>query len=374
MKLFCFRIACPLGLESLAAEEIQEKAKLLAIALPALQRGAGEIRVELSLESIRKLQAYLKISNRITVILHQSRVRDLPKLFKKLQQIEWRHWLLGRDYKLKVYCKRSRLMLKERIASCAADAIEKYYVAQSPKKYAQSFTQQIVLRFLDDELEVAIDLSGEHLHRRQGPRQVGKAPLRETYAAALFYFLKSQSPIAIDKLFDPMCGSGSLLIEAHDFYRPSRRPFAIDFLPSFLFQKPPADGELLGDLPHRFTASDLSPIAIEKCRSNWGERRAPLLAEVADACQPKSWQHFDFTGLLCNLPYDERIRFRQQDFHAFCDQLQDYPHIPTALLIATQNEALFQKRFAPRIGARLGFKNSGLPVTMLYLQPLLTNR
>lgn len=65
------------------------------------------------------------------------------------------------------------------------------------------------------KVTVAIDLSGDSLHRRAYRLQAGQAPMKENLAAAVL--LRSGWPARIadfDLLLDPMCGSGTLLIEA----------------------------------------------------------------------------------------------------------------------------------------------------------------
>ena len=71
--------------------------------------------------------------------------------------------------------------------------------------------QRIHVRIRDDVATVSIDAGGEHLHRRGWRRAQGKAPLRENLAASLLELAGWQSDEA---LVDPMCGSGTILIEA----------------------------------------------------------------------------------------------------------------------------------------------------------------
>ncbi|EJS91488.1 23S rRNA m(2)G2445 methyltransferase, partial [Pasteurella multocida subsp. multocida str. Anand1_cattle] len=62
-----------------------------------------------------------------------------------------------------------------------------------------------------EELVISLDLSGDALHMRGYREDTGKAPLRETLAAAIV--LRSGWQLGTP-LVDPMCGSGTLLIEA----------------------------------------------------------------------------------------------------------------------------------------------------------------
>jgi putative N6-adenine-specific DNA methylase len=74
-----------------------------------------------------------------------------------------------------------------------------------------SSTQLFVVRIVDDQCVISADSSGELLHRRGYRQEVAKAPLRETLAAAMLLASGWQKN---DPLVDPMCGSGTIPIEA----------------------------------------------------------------------------------------------------------------------------------------------------------------
>jgi putative N6-adenine-specific DNA methylase len=70
--------------------------------------------------------------------------------------------------------------------------------------------QRILVRIFRDKVTISVDASGELLHRRGYRQAVGKAPLRETLAAAM---LRASEWSADQPLIDPFCGSGTLCIE-----------------------------------------------------------------------------------------------------------------------------------------------------------------
>ena len=82
---------------------------------------------------------------------------------------------------------------------------------------------------------ISIDLSGESLHRRGYRTSPGEAPLKENLAAAILYRAKWKELAGLGKpLFDPMCGSGTILIEAAmiaDDYAPGllRKSFGFNY-------------------------------------------------------------------------------------------------------------------------------------------------
>jgi putative N6-adenine-specific DNA methylase len=76
---------------------------------------------------------------------------------------------------------------------------------------AQIPHQLFVVRIVEDECEISADTSGELLHRRGYRQEIGKAPLRETLAAAM---LLASGWNPTEALIDPLCGSGTIPIEA----------------------------------------------------------------------------------------------------------------------------------------------------------------
>jgi putative N6-adenine-specific DNA methylase len=91
------------------------------------------------------------------------------------------------------------------------DAPETMDAADDETESARNSGQLFVVRIVNDECEVSADSSGDLLHRRGYRQETAKAPLRETIAAAMVLASgwKGNEP-----LLDPLCGSGTIPIEA----------------------------------------------------------------------------------------------------------------------------------------------------------------
>ena len=91
-----------------------------------------------------------------------------------------------------------------------------------------------MVRIEDDYCTFSVDTSGEPLHRRGHKEAVGKAPMRETLAAL---FLRQCGYDGAEPVLDPMCGSGTFVIEAAEMaagLAPGRtRRFAFEDLAGF---------------------------------------------------------------------------------------------------------------------------------------------
>ena len=88
---------------------------------------------------------------------------------------------------------------------------------------------RVVVHVVRDEAELYLDLAGEPLHRRGYRTEAREAPIKETLAAAM---LRLAGWDRMRPLVDPMCGSGTIAIEA--------RSWARDIAPGLLGRKPTA--------------------------------------------------------------------------------------------------------------------------------------
>ncbi len=139
--------------------------------------------------------------------------RALGELERKLGLLPWGAWLpAGTRVQARVSCHKSRLYHQKAIAERVIRASGCTAAAPAgPDGEPDPDTQLVVLRVLRDEVTVSLDSSGTLLHRRGYRLETAKAPLRETLAAAL---LLAGGWDPGTPLVDPMCGSGTIAIEA----------------------------------------------------------------------------------------------------------------------------------------------------------------
>jgi putative N6-adenine-specific DNA methylase len=173
---------------------------------------------------------------------------------------------------------------------------------------------EVLLRAENDSIEVSVDSSGELLHRRGYRQEVSRAPLRETLGAGLL-LLADYDPTL--PLWDPMCGSGTLPIEAAwmalDRAPGASRSFAFMRWPCFdssswtsLLERTRAKERT--SLAAQIFASDLNAGALGTARRN--ARRARLEGLISferhDATTPR--RNLLERGLVvANLPYGRRV-------------------------------------------------------------------
>jgi putative N6-adenine-specific DNA methylase len=160
----------------------------------------------------------LRTASRIIVRIAEFRARTFFELERHARRIPWERFVpAGRGVEFRITCRKSRLYhegaVEQRLrAAIGHDAGPPRSDGEQADAEAEGADRQLfVVRFLHDRCTVSADTSGALLHRRGYRQAVAKAPLRETLAAAVVIACgwTPESP-----LLDPMCGSGTLAIEA----------------------------------------------------------------------------------------------------------------------------------------------------------------
>lgn len=136
-------------------------------------------------------------------------------LEKKLADFPWELFLSpGAMPTVQVASKQSRLYHKtaigERCISYIAARLSRFSL-QTESDMRSDASPKIFIRVVNDHFSLSIDSSGDNLHKRGLKKDVGRAPLRETIAAAI---LRLAGYCPEEPLLDPMCGSGTFSLEA----------------------------------------------------------------------------------------------------------------------------------------------------------------
>lgn len=216
MRFELFAATAP-GLESIAAGEL----KTLGI---KGRQGPGGVAFDGDLDRVYLANLWLRTASRIILRLGRFHASTFYELERRARKLPWLDFLSqnGR-VEVRVTCRKSRLYHSDAVGERVVDAIREVsptvdssigndegsddIAVDRTKGAAQLF----VVRIVDDQCEISADTSGELLHRRGYRQEVAKAPLRETVAAAMLLASGWQKS---DPLLDPMCGSGTIPIEA----------------------------------------------------------------------------------------------------------------------------------------------------------------
>lgn len=208
-----FFATAPKGVESVLASELE-----LLGASQVKQSRAG-VRFEGDLRIAYSACLWLRTANRVLLPIAELETTDENMLYQAIREIDWFEHLSS-DNTLAVDVNTSQSSIKhsrfgaQKVKDAIVDQFRDRFGTR-PSVDLASPDIRINVYLLKDMATVSIDLSGDSLHKR-GYRQSGvEAPVKENLAAAIL--LKTGWP-AIAKqgggLVDPMCGSGTFLIEA----------------------------------------------------------------------------------------------------------------------------------------------------------------
>jgi putative N6-adenine-specific DNA methylase len=258
---------------------------------------------------------------------------DTDTLYQKAKQIEWQDFF-GQDNTFAVSgnVSDSAISHSKYAALRLKDAIADYFkekTGQRPDVSVRNPDVLLNLHIRNDMAVISLDTSGGALHRRGYREETVAAPMQETVAAAIIRFSEWDGSIP---LYDPMCGSGTLLCEALMWYSniPAgvfRNRFGFESLPDFNGAvwkqvKKEADGHIR-QLPQGLIAgSDVSAEAVSAARTNlmglhYGNNVSVERADFRNL--PALEQHV----IIANPPYGIRIG-SDENLELFYKNLGDF--------------------------------------------------
>lgn len=223
--LTLFAITLP-GLEATLATE----ARALGFAVTDVEPGGVTMMGDWT--EVWRANFELRGATRILVRIGDFMAFHLAQLDKRARKFPWGD-ILRADVPVRVDVTTSR---KSKIyhAGAAAQRIEAALVETAGMTIARDAPIILKVRIDDNRVTLSVDTSGEPLHKRGHKPAVGKAPMRETLAAM---FLHQCGFDGTQPVFDPMCGSGTFVIEAAEIasgLQPGRsRGFGYEHLTSF---------------------------------------------------------------------------------------------------------------------------------------------
>jgi len=217
-----FQIFAPTapGLESIAAGELK------SLGVRGRQE-IGGVAFDGDLDRIYQANLWLRTASRVVVRLGQFHASTFYELERRSKKLPWQDFLPENgSVEVRVTCRKSKLYhsdaVAERVLSVIAGVAPsgtEMKVGNLPDEEQEEYQEKgssrqlFIVRIVHDQCEISADSSGELLHRRGYRKEVAKAPLRETLAAAML-LASGWDGRRGEPLLDPMCGSGTIPIEA----------------------------------------------------------------------------------------------------------------------------------------------------------------
>ena len=310
-----FVVPCLLGIEGLIADELKnlEAENVRAENGRVLFSGDENILARVNINS--------RYAERVQILVGSFTAKSFEELFQGAKALEWERFIGNTDaFPVKGYSINSALFS---VSDCQS-IIKKAVVERLKSKYGIDWFEetgpvhQIQFSIMKDEVSLLLDTTGAGLHKRGYRLEANSAPLKETIAASLCCISKLRP---YHTLYDPLCGSGTILIEgammAQNIAPGLNRNFSAqrwDIIPENVWK---LEQERARDLENRnvdFFAygSDLDAEVIEIAKIN-AQR-----AGVADKIDFSVKDMRDFEPktergtLICNPPYGERLLDIQQ--------------------------------------------------------------
>lgn len=263
-RMEIFLVATP-GLEDPLADEVRALGHQ-----PRIQPGG--VTFTGGWPEVWRANLMIRGATRVLVRIGAFRAMHPAQLDKRAHRFPWADWLRP-DVPLRIEAtsRKSRIYhagaITQRIEAAIRDSLGAPIAEDAPVT--------LKVRIEDDLCTLSLDSSGESLHKRGHKQAVGKAPMRETMAAM---FLAQCGFSGQEPVLDPMCGSGTFVIEAAEIaahLAPGRmRDFAFQQFPSFDAQawaalRAPAPRTPAPHPPeYRFYGSDRDPGAIRMSSEN----------------------------------------------------------------------------------------------------------
>jgi putative N6-adenine-specific DNA methylase len=208
MSKFLMLAPCMFGVEGILADELKR------LDIKNVSPENGRVFFEGDINDLAKANIFSRTAERILIVVGRFNAISFEDLFQAVKKINWEDFI-GKDDAFPVtgYSINSNL---HSVPDCQA-IVKKAIVERLKQCYKIDWFKEtgpvhkIRFSIQKDNVVVAIDSSGEGLHKRGYRAHSLEAPIKETLAAAMCY----QARIFPDTvLYDPFCGSGTILVES----------------------------------------------------------------------------------------------------------------------------------------------------------------
>ncbi len=296
------------GVEALVAEELRTL-------------GYGDVIVENGRVSfsgdakdIARCNISLRTADRLLIKMADFEATDFEELFQQTLRVEWEHFIPAKG-KMHVVGKSHQSKLSS-VPDCQS-IVKKAIVEAMKRKYPAHWFEEtgpvyrIEIAFLKDRATLTVDTSGSGLHKRGYRTDRGEAPLRETLAAALVKLSRWEPG---REFADPLCGSGTIAIEAallgKNIAPGMRRSFVSEGwpqVPAKYWEEAREEARSkINDASFRVLASDIDGTVLKAGRENAARAGVSDLVSFQRRPLAEFSSSRKYGCIVCNPPYGER--------------------------------------------------------------------
>lgn len=202
-------VTCPREIPSILAREIE------SLGLPIIAMHAAAVQTQGTLEDCMRLNLWLRTAHRVLLRLGAWSARNADEMYQAINGINWHEWIPANGYVSVISSVKTPSIDNDMYANmrCKDAIVDQIRERKSvrPSSGPDTSRSVVFLYWHDEELMVYVDTSGQPLSDRGYRMHPAKAPMRESLAAAVILSTKWSADYP---MVNPMCGSGTLGIEA----------------------------------------------------------------------------------------------------------------------------------------------------------------
>jgi putative N6-adenine-specific DNA methylase len=355
------------GVEAVVARELQQ----LGFSHQEVENGRVTFRS--SPQGVCRANLWLRSADRVLLKMGEFSARTFEELFEGTRALPWPDWI-PRQGAFPVRGKSVRSQLAS-VPACQA-IVKKAIVEKMAQHYRQQWFAEtgpvfpVEVALLKDRVTLTIDTSGPGLHKRGYRVRPTAAPLKETLAAAMVQLSRWRPE---RELVDPLCGSGTIPIEAallgFNLAPGLRRRFVAEnwpAVPEQLWRQERARAMDQAHLDRRLEVwgADADAAAIAAAQAN--AEAAGLGGRVRWRCQPVSRlaSRGQFGWLVCNPPYGERMGEARAVEDLYRELGRVYRRLETWSCFVLTSHPGFERLFGRRADRRRKLYNGRLQCTL----------
>jgi len=306
-----FFAPCPRGLEDLLHSDLE------ALGAQHVKKADGGVQFSGDWALCYRANLESRIASRILWRVKETRYRSEQDIYQAAFELQWQRWFdVARTIRVNTTAIRCPLKSLEFITLLVKDAVcDRFRAHCNERPSVDTVTPDVRIHvFIEgDKLMLYLDTSGDALFKRGVRSHTNIAPLRENLAAGILRLMNWQPGTP---LLDPMCGSGTFLIEAAQIslnIQPGiARNFAFEILKNFdasLWNgmREQAIATQLPAIPLELYGSDLYGDALKAASRNLNEAGLSECVALKQANVLEISAPAEHGVLVANLPYGERM-------------------------------------------------------------------
>ena len=190
--------------------------EVAALGLTVVNKSAAGVLFESNWEGCYRANLELRTATRILKPVLDFPAYEPEELYNNIQKHDFTKYItaqqtLAVDASVRESAFRDQRFVAMKVKDAVVDQFREKYSGERPNVDTENPTLRLMVRVVKSQVSVSIDTSGDSLSQRGYRTEAGEAPLREHLAAGLVALSDWQENVTI---IDPMCGSGTILIEA----------------------------------------------------------------------------------------------------------------------------------------------------------------